>query len=138
MKLEENMYVRTKTGIHQIYRIDNNKTKYKYLYKLKKQDGDGCIDCGVLSSEDILKASHSLLGDDKEDGIIEVGDYVNGELVVRIEKDPFIKGQIDLWTNTTTTNYWGDISLSPIIDKNIKSIVTKEQFAAMQYEVQKD
>ena len=36
-KLEIGMYVRTdKTGIKKIYKIDNNKTKYKYLYKLKE------------------------------------------------------------------------------------------------------
>ena len=61
MKLEVGIYVRTKCGIEQIYRIDNNKTKWKYVYKLKEQDGDGCINIGILSSEDVLKASHNIL-----------------------------------------------------------------------------
>ena len=47
MKIEKGMYVRTENGIKQIYKIDENKSKYKYLYKLQKQDGDGCIDLEI-------------------------------------------------------------------------------------------
>ena len=129
MKLEVGMYVRTNNGIKQIYRIDNNKTKYKYLFKLKKQDGDGCIDCGVLSSEDILKASHTLLGNDKEPCLIEPGDYVNGKLVVYI---------YDIYTsdNIFIGKYLYEDDKSLIGgEEDIKSIVTREQFEAMTYKV---
>ena len=112
MKLEVGQFVRTKCGIEQIYRIDNNKTKYKYLYKLKKQDGDGCIDCGVLSSEDILKASYNIIN------LIEVGDYVNGSKVNIIENE-FI------YFDTGHSIHY----------EYIETIVTKEQFEAMQYKV---
>ena len=111
LELEPNMYVRTKCGIEQIYRIDNNKTKWKYVYKLKEQDGDGCINIGILSSEDILKASHNIID------LIEVGDYVNGYLIIRKEKTLLTK------------------QLSDIEPSDIKSIVTKEQFEAIQYKV---
>lgn len=33
MKIEIGMYVRTNNGIKQIYEIDENKSKWKYLYK---------------------------------------------------------------------------------------------------------
>ena len=62
MKLEVGMYIRTnKVGIKKIYKIDNNKTKYKYLYKLKNQDGDGCIDFSVLCEDDVVKFSYNII-----------------------------------------------------------------------------
>lgn len=114
MKLEVGMYVRTNIGIKQIYEIDENKTKWKYLYKLKKQDGDGCIDCGVLADEDIIKASHNLID------LIEPGDYVNGELVEDVTGEYLrVNGQ------SHNKHYFS---------KQIKSIVTHEQFDSMKYD----
>lgn len=125
-KLEPNMYVRTKDGI-----IDKVTIDYK-----GKCNNPNC-NCKHVSCQydcydkiDIIKASHNIID------ILEVGDYVNGEKVIRIDKDPFIKGQINLWTNTITSNYWGDISLSPIIEKDIKSIVTKEMYSSVEYRVE--
>lgn len=114
--LEVNMYVRTKCGIEQIYRIDNNKTKWKYVYKLKEQDGDGCINIGILSSEDILKASHNIIK------ILEEDDIVNGEIVTKVKEDDEGIYLVTIFNNV-------------IREKNIKSIVTKEQFEAIQYKV---
>ena len=37
-----------------------------------------------------------------------VGKYLNGYKIVKVEKDPFIKGQINLWTNEEETNIYGD------------------------------
>lgn len=37
-----------------------------------------------------------------------IGKYLNGYKIVRIEKDPFIKGQINLWTDEETGDFWGD------------------------------
>jgi hypothetical protein len=126
MKLEVGMYVRTKTGIEQIYKIDNNKTKYKYLFKLKKQDGDGCIDCGVLSSEDILKASHNIID------LIEVGDVIIDE---EGHKYP-INYEFETDYNDEYKSY--EITIDDRITLFFKdglSIVTKEQMEAMQYKV---
>lgn len=142
MILEAGMYVRTKITdncncvyIRKITEIDNGKALINQIC-IDEDVFDGWGDERIwIDIEDISKASHSLLGNDKEPCLIEPGDYVNGEKVIRIDKDPFIKGQINLWTNTTTSNYWGDISLSPIIEKDIESIVTKEQFEVMQYKV---
>lgn len=116
MKLEVGMFVRTdKTGIKKIYKIDNNKTKYKYLYKLKNQDDDGYIDLGILSDNNIIKASFDIID------LIEVGDYVNGREVIdiKLKCDETVKCLI-------THGY-------DITNEMIKSIVTKEQFEAMEY-----
>jgi len=134
MELEVGMYVRTKCGIEQIYRIDNNKTKYKYLYKLKKQDGDGYIDCGVLSSEDILKASHNIID------LIEVGDYVNGYKISAIyDDDDSLVNEYNLKHKKCLGKniYDEDYQEYLIYEEEIETIVTKEQFEAMAYKVGK-
>lgn len=40
-----------------------------------------------------------------------LGKYLNGYKIVSIEKDPFIKGQINLWTDVCESNYFGDRNL---------------------------
>lgn len=119
MKLEIGMYVRTKKlGIKKIYEIDNNKTKYKYLYKLKNQDGDGCIDLGVLCEDDIVgEPSFDIID------LIEKGDYINGKEVYSIGLTIGILNTINFFDGTV------------IVVEDIKSIVTKEQFEQMSYEV---
>ena len=37
-----------------------------------------------------------------------IGKYLNGYKIVRIEKDPFIKGQINLWTDEEIIETFGD------------------------------
>lgn len=127
MKLEVGMYVRTnKVGIKKIYKIDNNKTKYKYLYKLKNQDGDGCIDLGVLCENNIIKASYSIID------ILEKGDYVNGSKVVNINYD--LNYDEDIVESITIFDY--SIEGNDILyNEDIKSIVTKEQFEQTAYKV---
>lgn len=127
-KIEPNMYVRTKEGIHQIYRIDNNKTKYKYLYKLKKQDGDGCIDCGALSSEDIIgEPSFNPID------LVQVGDFVNEIRVGYINKgENYFYALTDENTRDIICGYDSDGFTKPL-----DSILTKEQFEARVYKVVK-
>lgn len=127
MKLEVGMYVRTnKVGIKKIYKIDNNKTKYKYLYKLKNQDGDGCIDLGVLCEDDIIKFGYSIID------ILEKGDYVNGSKVVNINYD--LNYDEDIVESITIFDY--SIEGNDILyNEDIKSIVTKEQFKNMEYRI---
>lgn len=124
MKLEVGMYVRTnKVGIKKIYKIDNNKTKYKYLYKLKNQDGDGCIDLGVLCEDDIIKFSYSIID------ILEKGDYVNGCKVSLKGYDYAHFVQCDYPVENGTTNHY------KFYEQAIKSVVTKKQFENMTYNV---
>ena len=123
MKLEVGMYVRTnKVGIKKIYKIDNNKTKYKYLYKLKNKDDYGCIDLGVLCEDDIVKASYNIID------ILEVEDYANGSKVQEIRKN-YIEIE----------EYSGLNNDEPCILKSedIKSIVTHEQMEQMTYIIEK-
>ena len=72
-----------------------------------------------------LRASHTLLGNEEEPCLIEIGDYVNGYKVLNV---------LDFNDNTRM------LSLEKIYDSNIeeadiKSIVTKEQFESMSYKV---
>lgn len=126
MKLEVGQFVRTnKVGIKKIYKIDNNKTKYKYLYKLKNQDGDGCIDLGALCEDDVVKFSYNIID------LIEVGDYVNGKKIVDVgclTNGPR-KGTkvIDYYITPSAVSY--------LENEDIKSIVTKEQFEYMEYRI---
>lgn len=132
MELEVGMYVRTKCGIEQIYRIDNNKTKWKYVYKLKEQDGDGCINIGILSSEDILKASHNIID------LIEVGDYVNGYKISGVYDDDGVVNEYNLKHKKCLGKniYDEDYQEYLIYEEEIETIVTKEQMEAMAYKVE--
>ena len=56
--------------------------------------------------------------------LIKVGDYVNGHLVYRIDNN------ITIWLETKTNTYCG------IYEKDIKSIVTKEMMASVEYRVE--
>lgn len=47
----------------------------------------------------------------KEDLYFLIGKYLNGYKIVKIEEDPFIKGQINLWTDEWITEYFGDKSM---------------------------
>ena len=105
-------YVRTKYGIKQIYEIDNNKTVWKYKFKLKKQDGDGCIDLGCFSDSDVIKSSPNIID------LIEVGDYVNGCPVLHKENSELVCGFLLRYK-----------------EKDIKAVVTKEQFSQMEYRI---
>lgn len=105
MKLEVGMYVKFKTlsnqvKIGQIQLIDNS------IYELDNNE--------VTADKYIIKASHNIID------LIEVGDYVNGELVVKCHIS-----YVSTIINEVGYN-----------DFQIKSIVTKEQFESMSYKVQ--
>ena len=134
MKLEVGMYVRTKWGITQYKEYETSMGK---LLCMPLMNGT------FANIEDILKASHTLLGNDKEPCLIEPGDYVNGGRVVEHAYQPgrlFVeciyiggKGQ------TTIENYSWELTSKYVEDEPdaIKSIVTKEQFESMSYKVEK-
>jgi hypothetical protein len=110
MKLEVGMWVRTKKGcICKILR----ETYSKYLLKNKELcyevDKPINVNC-ELYVEDISKASHNIID------LIEVGDYVNGFPVIHKENDILKCGL-----------------LVQFKENEIKSIVTSQQFSAMEY-----
>lgn len=75
-----------------------------------------------IYSEDVIKSSPNIID------LIEVGDYVNGKKVIKIWEEPFgeFAGQIFTILDGEET--------APTI-REIKSIVTKEQFESMMYNV---
>jgi len=70
-----------------------------------------------VSAKNIIKSSPNIID------LIEVGDYVNGHYVSSL---PLFK-----WNKQAGYCYTGDM----LTDKDIKSIVTKEQFESMEYKV---
>lgn len=118
MKIQKGIYIRTNFGIKKIYDIDNNKTKWKYLYKLKKQDDDGSVNLGSLCNNDIIgEPSFNIID------LIEIGDYVNGNPVCQIKKDDHNR----IWIYTDSNYKYG------YLEEDIVDVVTKEQFSREKY-----
>lgn len=136
MKLEEGMYVRTKYGIAKyIEDLVTRETIYRLIDKEIVYDNvEDWEDC--LLDNDISKASHNIID------LIEVGDYVNGEKVIRIyEKgecyDGSNYGLITKTIETENDNYETIPHNHLYVGYSIKSIVTKEQFESMSYKVER-
>lgn len=135
MELKEGMYIRTKY---------NDFCNMVAIRKIDEFDDDGSFwiddyiidtygdEQNKLHEEDVEFASEDIVN------VIKPGDYVNGERVIALRKDiperyihmnskdNFIFVEYDLANNW----YYG------IDTDKIKTIVTKEQFALMEYEVE--
>ena len=100
-------YVKTKKGIIGKIKEIDNQTELEDLYLVKRS---------WYYKEDIIKSSPNIID------LIEVGDYVNGERVINIIKK----------------HKYLEVSDEEIVidEKDIKSIVTKEQFSQMEYKIQ--
>jgi hypothetical protein len=117
MKLEVGMYIRTKWGnICELINInDFREPSMKYGVKASYLK-----DVMFIGDDDILKASYNITD------LISVGDFVNEELVyARIGSKLYLNGDT------------GEIMVfeDGTADEPIRSIVTKEQFKKMIYEV---
>lgn len=117
MKLEEGMYVRTKKGIAKVLGRVKDPTNYYYKMLITDRYLEINDDTEYIHELDIIKFRKSIID------LIEEGDYVNGRLVI---KD--IKGKLRFIDNKYMT-------MEYIKNNEIKSIVTKEQFESMKYEV---
>lgn len=115
MEIENGMYVRTKQGIIDKIMHIAGLNAYGTYYRLVNQT-EISFENGLVYQSDILKASHNLVD------LIEVGDYVNGEKVVKCH----ISYVSTLNNEVGYNNY------------RIKSIVTKQQFEKMQFRVGED
>lgn len=123
MEIKPGMYVRTRYGIRQIYDINPNATRWKYLCKRKEQDGDGCIDLFELCDDDIFgKSSYDFID------LIEEGDYINGDRVVHIIPAD-ICGDEEL-TDREIYTIREDGYMEHVHRDDIKTILTKEQYNA--------
>ncbi len=115
MELEVGMYVRTLFGINKVKDIILNGNLY--------EDSALYLDKGkiILSKKSMpeLKASHNIID------LIEVGDYVNGDRIDEIEN-----GELRFHWDYEYSEY-----ISYYENKDIKSVVTKEQFESMSYKV---
>lgn len=38
--------------------------------------------------------------------MINKGDYINGEKIIEISKDPFVPGQINIWVDKVEIDCW--------------------------------
>lgn len=124
MKLEVGMYVRTEKNIFKIKKInDEFITIMNTQYVLHHSKFTGhyyfCDDDEVYT---IGKTSHNIID------LIEVGDYVNGYLVLNV---------LDFNDNTRILSL-ERIYDSKITEEDIKSIVTKEMFSSMEYRLGDD
>jgi hypothetical protein len=119
MELKENMYVRTKSGF--IFKITGgNEDNWEFDYPKYILE---CFDAYWLElyayndnysyfRDNVVKASFDIID------LIEVGDYVNGMKVIEINKiGKFV-----------ITGYGFE---GTIYERQIKSIVTREQFEQM-------
>lgn len=133
MKLEVGMYVRTDTGIiEKLEGIHKQNKTNNTIIKLNKMGGGKYAHIVDFNSEfekefdknfskgNVIKSSHSIID------LIQVGDYVNGYPVYEILE----------YKDNTRAIVIGDDNKSIIWEESsqyIKSILTKEQFSAMEY-----
>ena len=122
LELRENMYIRTKDGIIDKVIIDYNghcanpNCEYKHISCAKN----------YYDEDKIVKASYNIID------ILEVGDYVNGMEVTRISGTRYDKNDLHCYCEHNGNENWQQVMI-PV--KNIKSIVTKEQFEEMSYKI---
>ena len=134
MKLEVGMYVRTKyndfcnmVAIRKIDEIDDDGSFWIDDYIIDTY-GD---EQNKLHEEDVEFASEDIVN------VIKPGDYVNGERVIALRKDI---PERDIHMNSKDNFIFVDYDLENswyygIDTDKIKTVVTKEQFALMKYEV---
>ena len=116
MNLKVGLYFRTKDGI--IGKIDSMSKDGSKIYFDTKPIFSDKEEVGSkwCYANDIIKASHNIIN------LIEVGDYVNGAKVNRIENDYIVVNEI--WTGRELLK-----------NEDIKTIVTKEQFESNCYKI---
>lgn len=137
MKLEVGMYVRTKRkGIVKIDEIIDNgvityeddlgreweeETGRKVIRYIGKDGWNSGLD-----EKEILKASYNIID------ILETGDYVNGSKVIKIEN---VENYPDLSSVKIEKSDFRYGVYETVFEKDIKTIVTHEQFEQMAYKV---
>lgn len=130
MKLEVGMYVRTKNGIFKIIKITKDLAYWKHekrVIQLDRNVPEYNYRFSFYKDENIFKGANFK---DNIIDLIEKGDYVNGYKVSFKGDDyqPFV--QCDYPVEEGSTNHYR------FYEKAIYSIVTKEQFESIKYEVE--
>ncbi len=128
LELRENMYVRNCYG--RIAKIEYMEDNTAYCDNWLYQSYEDYITFINLNDEEdineITKASYNIID------ILEVGDYVNGMEVTRISGTRYDKNDLHCYCEHNGNENWQQVMI-PV--KNIKSIVTKEQFEEMSYKI---
>ena len=114
-KLEPNMYVRLVNDVEDIVIINKIANVFETTILT---ENDGSIYQGEYTKENVVKASYDIID------LIEVGDYVNGEIVTKVSLDNIECNYIEIGYSYNRKG---------LRNKDIKSIVTKEQFSSMEY-----
>lgn len=111
-------YVRTNNarGIRKVARINEDATVNRYLF-IDGYDHSDTI-YGIIRADQITNHSFDLLD------LIEAGDYVNGDKVIKKHNDYLMVG-------TEFIN-------QGISNELIETVVTKEQFKSMEFKVGED
>ena len=121
MKLEVGQFVRTKEGyIAKIIKEIKDERRKEFVLDRIVILNKRCTE--IIRRNDNVISSHNIID------LVEVGDYVNGYPIYEIIE----------YEDNTRTIVIGDDNKSIIWEESsqyIKSIVTKEQFEAMQYEI---
>ena len=157
MELKVGMYVRNENGISKYLGLgkdvltNNESNQFKYYANQHLFDRN-IFDVGhdwgdTLSDEEFKNIDKYIEKEPSYDVIdlIEVGDYVNGYKVVRIFTNVFNNQKVLVCSQNEKEedfDYSDDISdymsdeFIHIYNEDIKSIVTKEQFNSVKYEVE--
>lgn len=107
------------------------------IIEIKKADNIIKEKCYILDNKDACLRKH-IIGQPSfyPIDLIQVGDYVNGYKVVDKGKYEYDDNQSYIVIDFDTDNdelHWGDEI--ELVNNEIKSIVTKEQFEQMEYKV---
>lgn len=125
MELEVGMYVRTRYGIAKITNLSKAIGSRGFYLDREFMDCNEENWKSFCTIHDIIgEPSHSIIG------LIAVGDYVNGNKIIKISIDHCGKTILIYGYDN------GDRQVAiTIYEDEIKSIVTKEQFESMAYKV---
>ena len=126
MELKEGMYVRLDTG--KIGKIIYFKKRDSYPYSYDRITLDS--ERYNRTTRNVIKASNNIID------LIEVGDYVNGSEVLDFENKYVKENDEFVRFGVITENCYLENTDSWIIEKDIKSIVTKEHFKTFSYRVE--
>ena len=117
MKLEPNMYIRTKEGkIFKFVKIENKQYRRTWV-------SDNETITTAFELEDVAKASYNIID------LIEVGDFISyiypsGLGILGFEDVKVTEGLLNILQNGENNHEY-----------TIKSIVTKEMFSQMEYKI---
>ena len=121
MKTKPKMYVRTKDGIIGKYNVVKEWIDVPTVngyYEIKEIERE-YIDNKLYGNYVVVKASYSIID------LIQLGDYVNGHKV-------YETGVFE-HNGKSFCKLYGNVA--PLYEEDIRSIVTKEAFESVKYEV---